>query len=347
MHRIDVCNGDADGLCATVQWRCQEPARATLVTGLKREISLLAKVDAVRGDEVNVFDLSMQRNQPALQRLLAAGVRVRYVDHHASGDIPRHPLLQAHVDLASDTCTSLLVDGLLGGAQRAWALVGAYGDNLTAVADRLAHDSGFGPLERAGLRRLGEGLNYNAYGEHEQDVHIAPRLLYERLMRHGHPLALLAQDSLADELDALRRADLREAQALSPMWSGPTGQVRCLPDAAWARRVMGVLANELAQAQPEMAQAVLQQRPGGEAYVVSVRAPLSRPTGADTLCQAFGGNGRKRAAGIDLLPEADLPRFLDAFARMAWGAPATATPHTGPISSPIQAWNKPTTPSNA
>ena len=54
--------------------------------------------------------------------------------------------------------------------------------------------------------------------------------------------------------------------------------------------------------------------------MVSVRAPLAAPVGADVLCRDFGGNGRARAAGIDALPQGDLPRFLRAFADAAWGA---------------------------
>lgn len=325
MQRFDVCNGDADGLCATVQWRCHEPAPARLITGLKREISLLAQVQtqAQAGDEVNVFDLSMQRNQPALLRLLDAGVRVRYVDHHATGTVPDHPLLQAHVDQGSEVCTSLLVDQLLHGACRHWALVGAYGDNLTAVADQMAIASGLSQAQRQALQRLGEGINYNAYGESEADVHLPPARLYAVLARYRDPLDLLAKEPLADELDALRQADLTQARHLTPLWQGlqgAQGRVLCLPDEAWARRVVGVLANELANERPDQAQAVLRQLPGG-GYSVSVRAPLQCPGGAAALCQAFGGNGRARAAGIDALPEADLPRFIDAFAATAWGAP--------------------------
>jgi len=321
MQRFDVCNGDADGLCATVQWRWHEPAQAQLITGLKREIALLSRVRAQAGDEVNVFDLSMQRNLPALQHLLDAGVRVRYVDHHATGTVPAHPLLQAHVDLGSEVCTSLLVDRLLDGACRRWALVGAYGDNLTAVADRLAAASGLGPAERMALRRLGEGINYNAYGESDADVHLLPAQLYAVLARYRDPLGLLTQESIADELDALRRSDLAQARHLTPLWQGPHGRIWCLPDTAWARRVTGVLANELTNECPEQAQAVLRQQ-AGACYSVSVRAPLQHPGGASGLCQAFGGNGRARAAGIDALAEADLPHFIDAFAATAWGAGA-------------------------
>ncbi|KGM40517.1 hypothetical protein JY96_11980 [Aquabacterium sp. NJ1] len=323
MQRFDVCNGDADGLCATVQWRWHEPGPATLITGLKRDIALLAQVPAQArpGDEVNVFDLSMQRNQPALQQLLDAGVRVRYVDHHATGAVPEHSLLQAHVDLGSEVCTSLLVDRLLNGACRHWALVGAYGDNLTAVADRLAIASGLDAAQRTALRRLGEGINYNAYGNTEADVHLPPARLYALLARYQDPLDLLAHEALADELDALRQSDLAQAQQIKPLWQGPQGRVLCLPDAAWARRVQGVLANELANAQPEQAHAVLCWRAEG-GYSVSLRAPLLQPGGAATVCQAFGGNGRARAAGIDVLPEAALPRFIAAFAAAHWSAPA-------------------------
>jgi hypothetical protein len=49
--------------------------------------------------------------------------------------------------------------------------------------------------------------------------------------------------------------------------------------------------------------------------LVSLRAPLDRRTGADTLCRAFPtGGGRPAAAGINELPEALLPEFLKAFA---------------------------------
>ena len=174
MQRFDVCNGDADGLCAALQWRLHDPAPATLVTGLKLEIALLERVPARRGDEVNVFDLSMQRNRAALLHLLDAGVRIRYFDHHAVRDIPSHPALEVHVDIASDICTSLLVDRALGGSFRAWALVGAYGDNLAPVADRLAVASAVDAADRGRLRRLGEAINYNAYGDEERDVRMAP-----------------------------------------------------------------------------------------------------------------------------------------------------------------------------
>ena len=336
-QRFDVCNGDADGLCAALQWRLHEPAPATLQTGLKREIALLERVHANAGDEVNVFDLSMQRNRAALLGLLGAGVRVRYFDHHAVRDIPSHPLLEVQVDCTSDVCTSLLVDRRIGGAFRAWALVGAYGDNLAGVADRLAADSGIDSVDSTRLRRLGEAINYNAYGDNERDVCIAPARLYAVMARYRDPRDMLAHERIADEIDTRRRADLRQALAWPPHWQDAHGSVLVLPDAAWSRRVLGCFANELANGQPQHAHAVLKPHGAGTgAYAVSVRAPLALPSGADALCRRFGGGGRARAAGIDGLPADDLERFLEAFASTRWGEPGL-TPYGVPSVGPAGA----------
>ena len=318
-RHIDVCNGDADGLCAAVQWQLhRQTAPARLVTGLKREIELLERVQAGAGDTVNVFDLSLQRNRSALQRLLDAGVRVRYFDHHAADDIPHHPLLEAHIDRASDVCTSLLVDRALGGAYRAWALVGAYGDNLAGVADRLAAGAGIESADRARLRRLGEAINYNAYGEDEADVHIAPAQLHGILVRYRDPLELVRQEGIADAIDAMRRDDLARALAWPARWQDARASVHVLPGAAWSRRVLGSAANALANAEPQRAHAVLvPQRSAG--YAVSVRAPLAAPAGADAFCRRHGGGGRARAAGIDDLPPAELERFAADLAAFDWG----------------------------
>jgi hypothetical protein len=96
--------------------------------------------------------------------------------------------------------------------------------------------------------------------------------------------------------------------------------VHLLPDAAWARRVQGEFANELAARSPALAHAVLCEH--GAGYSVSVRAPLGRPAGADRLCRRFpGGGGRAGAAGIDLLAVDRLAEFIHEFgAAFAGGA---------------------------
>jgi len=322
---IDVCNGDADGLCAVVQWRLHEPQAARLVTGLKRDIELLDRVQAVRGDQLLVCDLSMRRNRLPLLRLLAAGVSVRYFDHHEAGEIPVHPLLDAHIDLASDTCTSLLVDRHLGGEFRAWAVVGAFGDNLTGVAERLAVGLGLTLQDRRRLQSLGESINYNAYGNSVQDVHIAPAQLYEKLVRYPDPMDFLACEVLGQELDALRQADLQKAQAWSPHLQNAQVGVYLLPDAPWCRRVSGSFGNNLALAEPLRAHAVLTPTATGD-LSVSVRAPLRSPSGAAAFCRYFGGDGRAGAAGIDHLPAHQLKLFVDAFSSACWGSSCRACP---------------------
>ena len=319
-RRFDVCNGDADGLCAVVQWRLHEPAAATLVTGLKREIALLERVPARAGDEVLVCDLSLERNRAALLEVLGRGAHVRYFDHHASGEVPTHPGLDAHIDLASGVCTSMLVDRYLDGRFRAWAVVGAYGDNLRDAAERLAAGIGLVARERERLRLLGEAINYNAYGDDEADVHIAPARLYAILARYRDPLQMLDRETVAHDIDALRRADLATARAQGPWWEGAAGMIYLLPDASWSRRVIGSLANELALAQPAQAHAVAKRGADGS-LAVSVRAPIAAPFGADELCRRFGGAGRARAGGIDGLPAGRLDDFVRAFAAMRWRAP--------------------------
>lgn len=322
-QRFDVCNGDADGLCAVVQWRLHEPSAATLVTGLKREIALLERVPAQAGDEVLVCDLSLDRNRDALVRLLDRGVRVRYFDHHAAGEVPDHPGLEAHIDLASGVCTSMLVDRSLRGRFRAWAVVGAFGDNLRSAAERLATEIGLDPGERERLRRLGEAINYNAYGDDERDVHIAPARLYPLLARYRDPREFIEREPVAHEIDALRRADLARAMGQAPWWQGDAGAVFLLPDAPWSRRVIGSLANELAGAAPARAHAVARHCADGT-LTVSVRAPIEAPGGAHELCRRFGGAGRERAGGIDRMPADRFEAFVREFARMRWGTQARA-----------------------
>jgi hypothetical protein len=325
LRRFDVCNGDADGLCAVRQWRLHEPLPSVLVTGLKREIDLLKRVPVDGADEVLVCDLSMQRNRPALMALLDAGVPVRYVDHHASGPVPDLPHLQAHIDTRSEVCTSLLMDRLLHGRFRPWALVGAYGDDLGAVADRLAADLGLTGRQRCALRSLGQAINYNAYGEDEHDVLVEPAAMHALLSCYGDPFDLLRHEPVISDIDDQRRDDLERGRLLTPWWQNAETRVLVLPDAHWSRRVSGSLANELAAAEPERALAVLTPRRDG-GWVVSVRAPRARPCGANEVVAAFGGNGRAAAAGIDRLAPHELDRFVRVLSSASWSARSVGVP---------------------
>jgi hypothetical protein len=315
MAHFDVCNGDADGLCALQQLRLCQPRQAHLVTGVKRDIALLARVDASRGDSVMVLDISLLRNIQALQPLLDAGVAIEYFDHHATGEIPRHPLFTPHLDTSAQVCTCVLVDAHLAGAQRGWAAVGAFGDNLPQAGERLAAALQLDAQHTARLRRLGEAINYNAYGETESDLLVAPARLAQLMRPFRDPLVFLAEEPLAGALCRREAQDLALAQVVQPAESRAGFALYLLPNAPWARRVQGSFANRLSQQHPGRAHAVLCPASGGH-QVVSVRAPRRQPRGADTLCLAFAtGGGRASAAGIDQLPPAQIDAFIHALAR--------------------------------
>jgi hypothetical protein len=318
MPQFDVFNGDADGICALQQLRLAEPVESTLVTGVKRDIGLLERVDAGEGDMVTVLDISLDKNRAALDRVLAAGARVRYFDHHFPGEIPEHPLFDCHVETLPDKGTSLLVDDFLAGAQRAWAVVGTFGDNFDAAARRAAEPLALAETDLARLRDLGIYINYNGYGAEVSDLHFPPDELYRRLSPYADPLEFITSDPAFAALEAGYVDDMARARAVAAELLTDHHGIYILPSEPWGRRAGGVFANELAQAAPERAHALLTRLPEG-GFVVSVRAPIARPDGADALCRQFAtGGGRKAAAGINRLPDADYERFADAF-RSAFG----------------------------
>ncbi len=65
MH-YDVFNGDADGIISLLQLRLAQPKEAQLVTGVKRDIQLLDKLNVKAGDSLIVLDISMQKNNAGL-----------------------------------------------------------------------------------------------------------------------------------------------------------------------------------------------------------------------------------------------------------------------------------------
>jgi hypothetical protein len=316
MAHFDVFNGDADGVCALHQLRLARPLAATLVTGVKRDTALIARVPAQPGDTLTVLDISFDTNREALVKLLERGVRVEYFDHHYAGDLPHNVNLVAHIDTTAQVCTSVLVDRHLRGRYRAWAIAAAWGDNLAATARSLAQQSGLSEAQSDQLRELGESINYNAYGDEVCDLVIAPQTLYETLRPYADPFDFIAAEPIVQRLSDCRHEDLALAEAVTPLIALQYGSVVILPDAPWARRVRGAFSNALANEEPTRAHAVLTLNADGS-YSVSVRAPLTSPRGADELCRAFpGGNGRVGAAGINCLASDRIDVFVTAFARV-------------------------------
>jgi hypothetical protein len=312
MQFYDIFNGDADGICALQQLRLEEPRASVLVTGVKRDVRLLERVNAAAGDELTVLDISLRSNAADLKRLLEAGARLRCFDHHAAGELPRHANLKAFIDTAPDTCTSLIVDRYLAGRQRLWAVVAAYGDNLPGPAQRAAAGLDLEAADLQRLRELGECINYNAYGDSVDDLHYHPADLFEIVSRYRDPVDFIEGEPVFDALRSALADDVDRARAVAPSAASAHAALYVLPDTAWSRRIHGFYANELARRHPQRALALLVARHGG--YTVSVRAPVDRPRGADALCQRFEtGGGRQSAAGINWLPEADYPRFAAEF----------------------------------
>jgi len=313
MSRYFAFNGDADGLCALQQLRLADPGAAILVTGVKRDVKLLRRVEAGDGDDVTVLDISLDQNRADLLRLLDAGASVRYFDHHHAGPLPRHPRFDVHIEEGADVCTSVLVDRYLGGRYRAWAIVAAFGDGLPALGDAMVRSAGLDQQTTATLERLGVNLNYNAYGTAISDLHFDPEVLAQEMLPFRDPVDFVRRSRAYEQLSAWYEEDMRKAQALEPTWTVPGATIVVLPDESWARRAIGVLANDLAQAQPDSAIAILSPKTEG-GFTVSVRVPARSAVGADEFCRAFDtGGGRKLAAGINHLPEADVDAFAARF----------------------------------
>jgi len=312
----DVFNGDADGICALHQLRLARPRpEAELITGVKRDIKLLRQLGDCRAAEITVLDISLDSNRDFLVPLLAHN-RVFYVDHHFAGEIPDSPNLAAYIDPAPEVCTALIVDQLLKGRFRAWAVVAAFGDNLHAVAEGVAAELGLPRDQVEKLRELGELLNYNGYGATVSDLHFPPQELYRAVQPFAEPLAFFHESPALATLREGFGADMDTARQAAPLVDAAYGRVFRFPAAAWSRRVAGVFSNEKAREAEDKAHALLVDNPDGT-LLISVRAPLANRQGADRLCRAFPtGGGRAAAAGVNALPAEQLDKFLQTFAEV-------------------------------
>ncbi|MNF57197.1 hypothetical protein D3C84_387140 [compost metagenome] len=307
-------NGDADGLCALQQLRLagELPAEVRLVSGVKRDIALLQRVQAGAGERVTVLDIAHDSNRADVARLLAAGASVRYFDHHFAGELPEHPAFESFIDTDAQVCTSLLVDRFLGGRFHRWAVAAAFGDGMPGPAHRLAQRHGLSEGDTAALAELGELLNYNAYGECLDDLHFDPLALAEQLLPYADPLDFVRDSPSFARLRAGHAADMAAAASLQPWREGAGARLYRLPAEPWARRVSGVLANQLAAGDPQRALGLLSVRSDGD-WTFSLRVPADATLSADAFCRRYpGGGGRMRAAGINRLPDEALEDFVAA-----------------------------------
>ncbi len=307
----DVFNGDADGIISLLQLRLADPQDNVLITGVKRDIELLIQVPEDAKEHVVVLDISMEKNQRDLARILSQGAKVLYADHHRAGDIPSSENLNAKIDLDANICTALIVNEMLGEQYHLWAITAAYGDNLIAKADELSKEAGLDKAQSELLKQLGTLINYNGYGSTEADLHFHPAELFRLLLNYQSPF-----DAISDKQSpywTLLKAyedDMKNALSVKPNHQSDTLSLYELPNTAWARRVSGVYGNLLANKYPNVANGVLTQNIDGT-YTLSLRAPLSNKQGAGDICSQFEtGGGRAAAAGINALKSSDIERFI-------------------------------------
>jgi len=316
-NAYDVFNGDADGLCALLQLRLAEPRAAELVTGVKRDIALLSRVPQHEAAEITVLDISLSKNREALEQQLAIGSKVFYADHHdPGGDIPQHANFAQHIDTDAQVCTSLIIDRLLQGRFHTWGITAAFGDNLVNTAEALSRQAGFDEQKMDQLKTLGICLNYNGYGSSIEDLHFHPAELFRAMEGYNDPFEFMsdARETWEKLRDGYEQ-DLSQGLEITPKYSEGAVSIIELPDAPWARRVSGPLGNELCNRNPDKAFGILTSNSAGN-FTVSIRAPLNNRAGANEVASQFAtGGGRKAAAGINDLPQKELPLFIDAMKR--------------------------------
>jgi len=315
--QYDVFNGDADGICALHQLRLADPIpEAHLITGVKRDITLLAQIPPKPASSITVLDVSLDSNRPFLTKLLQAEHEILYIDHHYAGDIPQEANLRTHINPSATTCTSFLVNSILKGRYRKWAICGAYGDNLHEQAREVASQLSLTEDDLSKLQEIGELLNYNGYGTTLEDLHFHPASLYRSLRGFEDPLDYFAENNTLTVLRDGFNEDMAKALALKETSTKNGNRVYYFPETPWARRISGVFSNLKATERTDIAHAVIIAR-SDATYRISVRAPLTNRRDADTLCRRFPtGGGRAAAAGINALPSALLEDFLAAFNTM-------------------------------
>jgi hypothetical protein len=315
---IDVFNGDADGIFSLIQLRKTKPVAATqqrLVTGVKRDISLVQQIsdDLARDAIITILDISFDKNDGAVARVLEHAQSVFYCDHHQAKKLFSHDKLSAVIDTAPTVCTALLVNQYLQNAVPLWAVTAAYGDGLDAAATTLANELGLTDTQKGSLKELGVFVNYNGYGDSESDLHYAPADLYLQLMTYDDPFAVVADmASPYAKLKAGYDADLVCARSINVLSETNTLLVVQLPDEAWAKRISGTYGNILAAENRDKAIVIASSNTDGS-LTISLRAPKNKPYGAADVCNQFAtGGGREGAAGVNALPMCDLSLFVGA-----------------------------------
>ena len=275
-------NGDADGICSMVQWGLVYGIEGQRITGVKRDIELLERVSPNPDDEIIVMDISLARNHARAMELSSQGFDITWFDHHLAGD----PIdaIATHIDTSSDVCTARIVEKYLG-VDSDWAQVALHGDGLSP------HSS------KPEFKELGELLNYNGYGADPSDLHFHPDELLLLCLQAKTPQNFMDTQAFMTLKNGFE-SDLSHAQNVSI-----TDGYYLLPNEAWARRVVGVMAHRINESGDGPHVIAIDK---GETLQVSIRGS----EGIGELCKMFGGGGRATAGGIDALPKSEITALM-------------------------------------
>ena len=275
-------NGDADGICSMVQWGLVYGIEGQRITGVKRDIELLERVNPESDDEIIVMDISLARNHARAVELSSQGFDITWFDHHLAGD----PIdaIATHIDTSSDVCTARIVEKYLG-VESDWAQVALHGDGLSV------HSS------KDEFKELGELLNYNGYGADLSDLHFHPDDLLLLCLRAKTPQNFMDTQAFMTLKNGFE-SDLSNAKNIEL-----NNGYYLLPNEAWARRVVGVMAHRINESGDGPHVIAIDK---GDTLQVSIRGS----EGIGDLCKMFGGGGRATAGGIDALPKSEITALM-------------------------------------
>ena len=276
-------NGDADGICSMVQWGLVHGVEGKRITGVKRDIVLLDRIHPSEDDEVIVMDISLARNHSMAQKLAQGGADITWFDHHLAGD--KIESINAYIDTSDNVCTARIVEQYLG-VESNWAQVALHGDGLSKHSSIPEY------------KELGELLNYNGYGADLTDLHFHPDELMMLCLESKTPEQFMQSPAFA-KLKQGFDYDISNAESITEQ-----DGFFLLPNEAWARRVVGVMAHRINEKGAGPHVIAIDK---GSTFQISMRGQ----TGIGELCAIFGGGGRATAGGIDNLPKAEITALMN------------------------------------
>jgi len=311
MKNYDIFNGDADGLISLHQYRLQFPRKSELITGVKRDVKLLRHLVDITDASLSVFDISLLSNSEYVEPILKNGNKIKWFDHHETGDTELGNNFSIKADTDPNCCTNIIVDKAIDGLHRPWTICGAYGDNLHEQAEKL--NPCFNEYAMLILREIGETLNYNGYGNEESDLVVHPKDVYLDLERFRSPFQYRKNSKIYAKINQQMKSDELELNSSEVLHTSSMGDVILLPNTKASIRYSGIYSNKQTTNNPNKAFAILTNINESN-YRVSIRSPKDNPTGASKLALQFPtGGGREKAAGINELPKTELKNFIEKF----------------------------------